>query len=268
MTLAIESLGFGYPGKTIGRDVSLSVTGGETLCLLGPNGTGKTTLFKTILGLIPPHAGQVTIDGADLARLSRRDIARKIGYVPQAQVGFFPFTVHDIVLMGRTAHLAPFASPSPADRKLAGDALAALGISHLADKVYTRISGGERQLVLIARALVQQPAYLIMDEPTASLDFGNQIRVLDRIRQLAAQNIGILFSTHDPDHAFLCADRAALLHDGRLARLASPREAVTPESLQQLYGVNVRIIEIDDPGTGRRRPVCVPSLADQAQRVA
>lgn len=261
MSLAVEHLDFGYPGKTVGRDVSLSISGGETFCLLGPNGSGKTTLFKTLLGLIPCHAGRVTIEGTDLATLSPAQVARKIGYVPQAQVGFFPFTVHDVVLMGRTAHIGLFSSPSAADRRIALDALGTLGIPHLADDIYTRISGGERQLVLIARALVQEPTFLIMDEPTASLDFGNQLRVLERIGRLAEQNIGVLFSTHDPDHAFLCSDRVALLHKGGLSGLGPPVTVVTADALRELYGVEVRIMTVDDPATGRRRRMCVPSLS-------
>ena len=264
MSLAVEHLDFGYAGKAVGRQVSLSLSAGETLCLLGPNGTGKTTLFKTMLGLVPAQAGHVSVDGADLASLSPADVARKVGYVPQAQLGFFPFTVHDVVLMGRTAHIGLFATPSASDKRIAMEALATLGIVHLADEVYTRISGGERQLVLIARALVQQPSYLVMDEPTASLDFGNQLRVLDRIGRLAEQNIGVLFSTHDPDHAFLCSDRVALLHKGRLARIGPPTEAITADALRELYGVAVQIISVDDPKTGRRRQMCVPSLSASA----
>lgn len=261
MTLAVENVAFGYPGKAVGRDVSFILRNGETLCLLGPNGSGKTTLFKTVLGLLPARAGRVTIGGRDLAALSRSEIARQIGYVPQAQMGFFPFTVRDVVLMGRTAHLGLFASPSASDRRVAADSLAALGIVHLADQIYTRISGGERQLALIARALAQEPAFLIMDEPTASLDFGNQLRVLERIRALAGQSIGVLFSTHDPDHAFLCADRVALLHAGGVARLGAPDAVVTTESLRDLYGLDVKIISVDDPALPRPRRMCVPSFS-------
>ena len=184
MTLAARALAFGYPGHPVGHDVSFELSAGEIVCLLGPNGGGKTTLFKTLLGLIAPLGGEVALDGAGIARLSRATIARAVGYVPQAQTGYFPFTVGDVVLMGRTAHLGAFAVPGAADRAAAAAALDRLGIGHLADRIYTQVSGGERQLALIARALAGGPKLLVMDEPTASLDFGNRTRVLAEIARL------------------------------------------------------------------------------------
>jgi iron complex transport system ATP-binding protein len=181
------------------------------------------------------------------------------GYVPQAQLGVFPFTVAEVVLMGRTAHVGPFSTPTRRDRELAEEMLALLGIGHLAARSYTEISGGERQLTLIARALAQQPAILVMDEPTASLDFGNQVRVLGEVERLAARGIAVMLSTHDPDHAFLCAHRVALLHEGRLARLGPPDEVVTRDSLRAVYGVEVAVLEMTRPD-GRRSRVCVPGL--------
>jgi iron complex transport system ATP-binding protein len=257
MKLALENLSFGYPGRVVGRDVSFAMDGGEVLCVLGPNGGGKTTLFRTLLGLLHPLGGRAVLDGVAVDARSRTEMARLAGYVPQAHAGYFPFTVREIVLMGRTAHLGLFATPSSRDRAIADKALATLGIDHLGDRTYTRISGGERQLTLIARALAQESRLLVMDEPTANLDFGNQVRVLDRIKALAADGIAILFSTHDPDHAFLCADRVALLHDGRVDPLGPPRATITPDSLRRLYGVEVRIAEIEP----EKRLVCVPSLA-------
>ncbi|MFN7193128.1 MAG: ABC transporter ATP-binding protein, partial [Rhodospirillales bacterium] len=153
MSLAAENLAFGFGARFVGRDVTLALAEGTVLCLLGPNGGGKTTLFRTLLGLIPPLAGRVTLDGTDIKRLTRADIARRVGYVPQAQPGYFPYTVEEMVLMGRTAHLGLFARPSEADRQAAHAALTRLGIAHLADRIYTQISGGERQLTLFARAL-------------------------------------------------------------------------------------------------------------------
>jgi iron complex transport system ATP-binding protein len=262
MTLAAEALAFGYPGRTIGHDASFSLSPGDVLCVLGPNGGGKTTLFRTLLGLLRPHGGRVSLDGSDLRELSRRGVAQRIGYVPQAHSGYFPFTVADVVLMGRTAHIGVFAVPSREDRRIAAGTLETLGIAHLSDSIYTQISGGERQLALIARTLAQQASLMIMDEPTASLDFGNQVRVLDGIRRLAAGGIGVLFSTHDPDHAFLCADRVAILHDGRIAAFGSPAETVTPENLRLAYGVEVSIRELAE-AEGTRR-VCLPSLSVRA----
>lgn len=262
MTLVVEQLGFGYPGKSVGRGVSFGLEQGEVLCLLGPNGGGKTTLFKTILGLLPPQAGRVLIDGDDVAHWPRRRLAQVMAYVPQAHAAFFPFTVRDVVLMGRTSRIGLFATPSRHDADAAERALETLRIAALADRVYTQISGGERQLTLIARALAQEPRLLVMDEPTASLDFGNQVRVLDQVRALARAGIGIVLSTHDPDHAFLCADRVALLHDGAVVRLGPPETEITPETLRLLYGVDVAVIPIAERGVR----LCVPSLAHHGPR--
>ena len=158
MRLDVSDLAFGYPGHDVGREVTLALEGGEVLCLLGPNGGGKTTLFKTILRLLAPRHGRVAVDGEPIADWSRGRLARIFGYVPQAQLGVFPFTVAEIALMGRTAHIGPFATPSRGDRAVAEEMLATLGIHHLASRSYTEISGGERQLTLIARALAQEPA--------------------------------------------------------------------------------------------------------------
>jgi len=261
--LDVDDLAYGYPDKEVGRDVSFSLAGGEVLCLLGPNGGGKTTLFKTILRLLVPRRGRVAIDGESVGDWSRGRLARVFGYVPQAQFGVFPFTVAEIVLMGRTAHVGPFATPSRHDRAVADEMLRALGIGHLAAQPYTEISGGERQLTLIARALAQQPVILVMDEPTASLDFGNQVRVLGEIEQLACRGIAVMLSTHDPDHAFLCAHRVALLHRGRLAGLGPPREVITRESLREVYGVEVTITEVAG-ADGRTARVCVPAISASA----
>jgi len=161
-----------------------------------------------------------------------------------------------VVLMGRTAHLGLFAAPSARDHGAALDAIRRMGIAHLADATYTRISGGERQLVLIARALAQEARMVVMDEPTANLDFGNQVRVLERIRALSADGIGVLLSTHDPDHAFLCSDRVAMLHNGGLLACGVPDDVMTTAQLQQLYGVDVVVTEVA-MGQGTRR-VCLP----------
>ena len=256
MILEVQDLAFGYGARAVGSQVSLTLAEGEALCLLGPNGGGKTTLFKTLLGLLRPLAGRVLLDGTDLADLPRREIAKKIGYVPQAHAAFFPFSVRDVVLMGRASRLPAFAGPGPADRAAAERALAMLGIGHLAERIYTEISGGERQLALIARALAGEPRLLVMDEPTASLDFGNQTRVLTQVRRLSERGIAVVLSTHDPGHAFLCADRVALLHGGRLVALGPPAETATPESLRLLYGVEVAVVPL--PGQGRT--VCTPLI--------
>lgn len=259
MRLEVDRLAFGYPGKLVGSDVSFALEGGEVLCLLGPNGGGKTTLFKTVLRLLEPRGGSVAVDGEAMHRWSRRRIAQSFGYVPQAQLGLFPFAVRDVVLMGRTSRIGLLGTPSRHDHDVAEAMLTHLGIAHLADRPYTQVSGGERQLTLIARALAQEPRLLVMDEPTASLDFGNQVRVLSEVQALAARGIGVIVSTHDPDQVFLCADRVAMLHQGRLVRLGAPSVVMTPESLRLIYGIDVEIQPVERRD-GQRVNVCVPSL--------
>lgn len=253
MRLEAHDLAFGYPERPVGRDVSLAVEAGEVLCLLGPNGCGKTTLFKTLLGLLPAQGGRITLGGDALPRLPRQEVARRIAYVPQAQSSIFPFTALELVLMGRTAHRGLFAAPTRADRDVARAALADLNISELADRDVTRLSGGQRQLVVIARAIAQATPLIVLDEPTASLDFGNQVVVLDEVAKLAGRGVGVILSTHDPDHAFAIAGRVVLMLDGRVIADGAPRDVLTSERLQQVYGVDVTIEHL--PGG---QTVCAP----------
>jgi iron complex transport system ATP-binding protein len=262
MRLQVDDLAFGYRGKVVGSGVSFVLEAGEVLCLLGPNGAGKTTLFKTILRLLAPLGGTISADGEAITLWQRPRLARVFGYVPQAQVGFFPFTLREMVLMGRTAHIGLFATPAPRDQQVAHELLELLGIAHLANQPYTEVSGGERQLALIARALAQEPRVLVMDEPTASLDFGNQVRVLSEIKTLASRGIAVILATHDPDQAFLCAQRVAILHRGRLAYVGSPQEVITPAILREVYGVEVEIAAIERDN-GERRWICIPSLGQR-----
>jgi ABC-type cobalamin/Fe3+-siderophores transport system ATPase subunit len=254
--LEVDSLSFGFPARTVGRDVSFSLAPGEVVCVLGPNGGGKSTLFRTVLGLLPARGGAVRLDGRRLETLGRAEVARRIGYVPQAHAGYFAFTVRQMVLMGRTAHLGAFSAPGRHDLEVAERVIRSLGIGHLTDRAFTEISGGERQLALIARALAQEPALLVMDEPTASLDFGNQVRVLERIRALAHGGISVLFATHDPDHAFLCAQRALLLAEGRVLEMGTPVDVIRADTLSRMYHVSVRIMPAGD-GVH----TCLPDLA-------
>lgn len=248
-------LEIGYPRKAVGRDISLSLAAGEILCLLGPNGSGKTTLFKSLLGLIPALGGSIRLAGQDLALLDRTTVARRVSYVPQAHAAHFPYLVHDMVAMGRTAHRGLFEQPSRDDRERAFAALAVLGIEGLAAQEYTRISGGQRQLVLIARALAQAAPAIVLDEPTASLDFGNQVLVLKQMRRLAERGLGVVLSTHDPDHAFGIADRVAFLHQGRMVATGSPADVLTAERLATVYDVRVSIERLRNGQT-----VCAPDL--------
>jgi iron complex transport system ATP-binding protein len=254
MQLAARDLSIGYRNHLVGSNIALTLDAGEVLCLLGPNGAGKTTLFRTLLGLQRALGGTVLIDERPVERMRPAEIARQMAYVPQAHATEFSYTVLDVVLMGRTARLKPFASPGAADEKIARDKLAVLGILDLAEHDYTRIPGGQRQLALIARALAQEAPILVMDEPTASLDFGNQAMVLGRIRDLASEGYGIVLSTHDPDHALLVATRVAVIAEGGLRAVGAPQDVVTAEMLSAIYRTAVIV---EDTPSGRR--VCVPA---------
>lgn len=257
MKLRLDSLSFGHGSRMVGQNISLELRSGEVLALLGANGAGKTTLFRTILGLIPATSGDVFLNGKSLSTLSRRERALEIAYVPQAHEASFPFTVRDVVLMGRAAHLGSFEAPGARDQEIALVAMRQVGIEALAERPYTEISGGERQITLIARALAQQASIIIMDEPTSSLDYGNQIRLLARIRSMAAQRFSVVLSTHNPDHARLVADRVALLHEGMMIEVGPTETVLTAEAIQMLYGIDVGIETTRETGA----TVCVPRFS-------
>ncbi len=222
---------------------------GEVLALLGPNGGGKTTLLKTLLGLLAPQAGEVRLADKPLSAYSDRERARLLAYVPQSHYTTFAFTVETVVLMGRTAHGNLFSRPSGADRDAAARALDRFGITHLRERPYTELSGGERQLVMLARALAQEPQFIVLDEPTASLDFGNQGRVMHEILALKAAGHGVLFTTHDPNHAMRTADRVYLLREGARIAEGATGTILNRQQLEALYGTPVE--RIADRDTGR-----------------
>ena len=257
MILELRDLQCGYGRRAVLSNVDLAVAAGENLCLLGPNGVGKTTLFRTILGAIPPMGGDMRIDGKSIAGQSRRQRARQMAYVPQAHTAPFPFHVMDVVLTGRTAHIPLTSGPSHHDEEVALGALERMGVADLAGRPYTELSGGERQLVLIARALAQEPRVLIMDEPSSHLDFGNQARLLALIKSLVHErDLAVLMSSHFPNHAFACASRVGLVKGGRLVAVGAPVDVLTEASLEDIYGVPVRILE-GDPETDPFLKVCV-----------
>ena len=259
MKLEIKNVACGYGTKTVVKDISVNIESQEILCLLGPNGVGKTTFFKTILGFLKIQGGEIILNGENIQNWSKKKLAKEIGYVPQAHTTPFPFSVIDVVVMGRTAHLGSFASPSKEDINIAEESLETLGISFLKNRIYTEISGGERQMVLIARALTQQPNILVMDEPTSNLDFGNQIRVLEQIKRLAKSGLGIIMTSHFPDHAFLCSTKVALLQKNNMFTVGSADEVVTEEKLKAAYGIEVKIIStVNDKGDLIKS--CVPML--------
>jgi iron complex transport system ATP-binding protein len=239
--LTAHSLAIGYGNKVVASGLTLGCAAGTVTCLLGPNGVGKTTLFKTLLGLLPPLHGDVAVDGAAIASLTREQIARRIAYVPQAHITEFAYTVIDLVVMGRTAYLGAFGGPRPIDYDKALAALDRLGIADLAGREITRISGGQRQLAFIARALAQEARIVFMDEPTASLDLGNRVRVLRTVRALAREGLAVVLSTHEPEHAFEIADSVAVLGHASRFVTGEVKSVLTADELSGLYGVPLNV---------------------------
>ncbi|WP_161915183.1 ABC transporter ATP-binding protein [Methylosinus sp. C49] len=223
--------------------VSFALRAGELLALLGPNGAGKSTLVHCLLGLATPERGTVRAQGDELRGLSRRDIARRIAYVPQSGYSAFAFTVEQLVLMGRTAHIDGIGSPSLRDREIARRAMCDIGVDHLRAEPVTQLSGGERQLALIARAVAQDAPIIIMDEPTSSLDLGNQGRVLGLMKSLAADGKAVIMTTHLPDQAFNLDARVALLRGGRLIAEGRALDVCDRESMSRLYGAPLLRLE-------------------------
>jgi len=262
--LTVDHLACGYGKRPVLADISFTLAAGELLALIGPNGVGKTTLFKTILGLLPRLGGDIRLDGEEVARWSRRRFARRVGYVPQAHTPPFPFRVREVVAMGRVAHHGLFGRPDAADFDAALAALDAMGMGALAAARYTEISGGERQLVLIARALAQAPRLLVMDEPTSNLDYGNQMRALAHVRRIAdRQGLAVILTTHHPDHALLYASRALTLDRHGRAALGAPEEVITEDYLSQTYGIASEIHAVTRRD-GKTARLCVPRVEEDA----
>ena len=239
MTLTVSHLTFAYPkAPPVLEDVSFTVPAGDFLSVLGANGAGKSTLFRCLLGGLEGYTGAISLDGRDVRTFSRRELAARIAYIPQIHRPTFGYSVLDTALMGLTRHLSPFQSPSKA--------LEQLGVAHLAQRTFAALSGGEQQLVLIARALCQQSDLLIMDEPTASLDYGNQLRVLEQVRSLSKQGYTVLLSTHDPQHALRFSRRVLALQGGRVAAEGDTRSVLTPDLIRQRYGGESVLLDTPD----------------------
>ncbi len=239
--LEVSSLSFSYGKHAVLRDLSFCTERGEVIALLGANGAGKSTLFRLLLGFLRPDSGAVRIDGKAVSAYSHRDLAREIAYIPQSHSPTFNYTVLQSVLMGATASLGTFGSPGEHEEARAMELLSSLGIAHLAGRGCRKISGGERQLMLLCRALLQDAKILLLDEPTANLDYGNAARVMERISALGRAGYTVLFSTHEPNQAFRYATRVLALKDGALLADGVPAEVLSEELLSSLYGVSVAV---------------------------
>ncbi len=243
--LGADNLGIGYPRRRIASSISFAVESGQALAVLGPNGCGKTTLFRTLLCLMPAQEGSILIGGACINTMSPADIARQIAYVPQNAAGFFNFSVMEVVTMARAPHLGWFGAPGPRDREIAMGALSQVSMADFGDREFSELSGGERQLVMIARALASQAKCLLLDEPTASLDFGNRLMVLDTLVALKSRGVAILFTTHAPENARrVCgndADRTLTISRHGAVTISSTAAALQPKALAALYGIHERV---------------------------
>ena len=241
----------GYRGRNGTRivleGVSMDIDHGMVMCVLGRNGAGKTTLFRTVLGVNPVLGGRIELDGRNIAEISRSEIAKRIAYVPQSHNPPFPFSVREIVEMGRTAHMKLYSTPSKTDREKSERAMEMMGIETLADRPYTEISGGERQLVLIARALAQESDYLIMDEPSANLDYGNQVRVMELVLSLAEAGKGIMLTTHYPDQVFMAGSMCTVIKSGSEFITGRTEEILTEKTLKDIYGIDTKILRAELP---------------------
>ena len=255
MSIEVNNLSFSYGDRPVLHDISFSVDKGAFLSILGPNGVGKSTLFRCVLGLLSGYTGQVLVDGADSRSFTVREAARHIAYIPQSSHPIFNYSVFDIVLMGRTSGLSTFRSPKKQDAELCRWALEKVGIPHLSDRCFHRLSGGEQQLVLIARALVQKAPILMLDEPTASLDFGNQLLVLEQCRNLAREGYTVIQTTHNPEQSYRYSDRILTIQHGRVLAEGTPKEVLTEKTIRALYGVEVDVVSLRDD----RARICLPA---------
>jgi iron complex transport system ATP-binding protein len=259
----VRGTSFQYGRREILSNLSLDVYPGEILSVLGPNGCGKTTLLRCIAGALTPSSGSIEIGGDDVHALALPARARRIGFLFQDHAPSFPFAVRDVVLMGRAPHLGFLGFPGERDRDLADAALDRVGLLHLKDRPYTRLSGGERQLVLLARTLVQSPDVILLDEPTAHLDLHNQVLTLRMVRSLAADGMTMIMTTHDPNHAFWFNGRAALMKDGRFLAVGLARDVMTETALTSTYDVDVAVFSQPTPNGSSQLQVCSPWLPEQ-----
>ena len=258
MKLEVRDAHIGYEtGKAIQRFVNFTVESGEVCCVLGPNGCGKSTMFKSVLGLIPLLSGKATVDGDDISGWSASRLADTMAYVSQSHTPPFPYQVKDVVLLGRVNKVGYLGQPTANDYHIVENAMVDMGVYDLRDEVYTDISGGELQLVMIARALAQPPQMLVLDEPTAALDYGNVVRVIDKVRELAKKGFAVIMTTHSPDHAFMCNSNVLLLQKDNPMKFGRAVDIITERNMKQAYGVNVKIVEFVNT-KGEIMRMCAP----------
>lgn len=269
MRLQLSDVSVGYAASDpVQKWVNFSVESGEVCCVLGPNGCGKTTLVKSVLGLLPLLAGSITVDGDDVTKWSAARLSSCMAYVAQRHEQPFPFQVKDVVMTGRTAKVKGFGGqPTREDYNIVENAMDSMGIYHLRDVPYLDISGGELQMVMFARALAQQPQMLILDEPTAALDYGNAVRVIEKVREMAANGFAVLMITHNPDHAFMTGANVALFTKAAPVKFGSAMQIITRENIKEAYGINVKLVEFVHDNQEVMR-MCAPEFKGNSGRMA
>jgi iron complex transport system ATP-binding protein len=246
--IKISNATFAYDKADVFRDISLEINEGEIFCLFGPNGCGKSTLIQCILGILNLKSGIITLRGQDVSTMKPQMVAKEAAYIPQVHDKPFPFKVIDVVMMGRTAYTGMFSLPGSEDRKIAEEALERVGISHFRDRPYTQLSGGETQLVLVARALAQQTPVLIMDEPTAHLDFRNELAFLETtVRLVQSTGITVIMATHSPNHALYfegrtIKTRVALMNNEQVVFQGTPSAVLTVENMASTFNIESKVL--------------------------
>lgn len=265
MILRVKDLYFSHQkGQPILNGLSFSIKKGDVLCLLGPNGTGKTTLIRCLLGMNRVESGDVYIDNVNTKNMNVKEVSKKVAYVPQTTMVSFPYTVNDMVIMGRNPHIGYLSAPGKKDQEIVAQTLKDLDITHLQKRVFSELSGGEKQMVMVARALVQQAEIMIMDEPTASLDYGNESKILRTIKQISDTGISIILITHSPNHAFLSGNKVAIMKSGKIQAYGKPNEVITSPCLSELYETPIGVTSANFEGTLMKgMKVCVPLLSEE-----
>ncbi len=257
MLLEIQDVSGGYGHGDVVKGVCCCADAGDILCLVGPNGCGKTTLFRLMLGSIGLSKGSIFIDGKDTGKMSPKERASVIAYIPQYHTPIFAYTVLDVVMMGRASHFSSFETPKEIDRQAAFDALEKVNALHLANRKYTTLSGGQRQLILIARAICQSAKIFVMDEPAANLDYANHQLLMDVITDLAKKGYCIVMSTHSPEHPASIGTKVLMMRNGQVAAFGSPEEVINSKNLEAVYGIEMDVITSRDR-YGKKRTICLP----------
>ncbi|MDO5100508.1 MAG: ABC transporter ATP-binding protein [Eubacteriales bacterium] len=252
--LTVEELSFAYRTKQVLKNVNLKLQTGQMICVLGENGSGKTTLFRCLMGLLQPQNGRIFYDDMNIKHMSERKLATQVAYIPQSHIPIFNFLTEDVVMMGAASRIGLFQAPGERERKRAKRLMECIGIEHLIGCGYAEISGGERQLVLIARALLSGAKILIMDEPTANLDYGNQQQIVSTMLSLCEKGYSVLVSIHHPQQVLDMDTDSLILHQGQVLAMGKTREVVTAELLSKVYHYPIAIEEIER--RGRKRQVC------------